>query len=125
MDGKKKYFLTKTNAEVDLADTKKVLMLVDTPDFTDKDPELNPKATVDAAKKLSDDRAAEVRKAVLALATANGVKLDTAQFSSGGVGIAEPAVAKPTSAVEAAKNRRVEFRILKINISPERPDFDY
>jgi ABC-type nitrate/sulfonate/bicarbonate transport system substrate-binding protein len=121
--GKKKYFLTKTDTEIDLTDTKKVLMLIDTPDFTDKDPELNPKATVDAAKALSEGRAAEVRKAVLALASVNGVKLDLNQFQSAGVGIAEPAVAKPSNAAEAARNRRVEFRILRLNA--ERPDFDY
>jgi len=120
------YILAKGATPLKLADTKKVLELIKTPDFTDKDPELNPAVTMGVAQTLSDQRAAEVRKAVLEIAGVNGVKLDSEQFKSEGVGIAEPVIAVPKNAEQAALNRRVEFRILKI--SPEKlskKDFDF
>ena len=121
------YFLVKTGKEIDLADTKKVLELIKTNmDFEDKDPELNPKITLDAAKRLSEDRAASVNKAMMELAKSSSVKLDMNQFKVQGVGIEEPVIGKPKDADEAARNRRVEFRIIRI--SPEKltkPDFDF
>jgi hypothetical protein len=121
-DGWKYY--TRDGKTFDLADTRKVLELIQKGDFTGA--EENPKPTVEAAQKLSEARAHKVLEAVTTLAKARGVKLDTSQLKPQGVGIAEPIIAVPRTPELAAKNRRVEFRILKV--SPERlskKDFDY
>ena len=70
-----------------------------------------------AAQALSDDRAKAFREAVIQFAKSNNFRLDETQFKSVGVGIAEPIIGKPKSEEDASKNRRVEFRILKV--SPE------
>jgi ABC-type nitrate/sulfonate/bicarbonate transport system substrate-binding protein len=113
---------------LDLADTKKVLELIKGgDDFLDKDePDKNPRVTVEAANKLSDQRAKAVRESITELAQTRGVRLSPNQFKSEGVGIAEPVIGKPRNADQAALNRRVEFRIIKI--APERltkKDFDF
>jgi ABC-type nitrate/sulfonate/bicarbonate transport system substrate-binding protein len=125
--GEVKYFLVKTGKPIDLAETKKVMELIDKgEDFIDKeDPDKNPKLTIEAAQKLSELRAKEVRESIIELAKANGVRLVENQFKSEGVGIGEPVIGKPRNPDQAAKNRRVEFRIVRI--SPEKlsqKDFD-
>jgi outer membrane protein OmpA-like peptidoglycan-associated protein len=113
---------------LDLADTKKVLELIrDNDDFIDKDePDRNPRATVEAALKLSEQRARAVREAIEEMARARSIRLSPNQFKSEGVGIAEPVIGKPRNPEQAALNRRVEFRIIRI--APERlsrRDFDF
>ncbi len=41
-----------------------------------------------------------------------------------GMGIAEPLIAKPRNADEAAQNRRVEFRLVKVQAEAT-DDFDF
>jgi outer membrane protein OmpA-like peptidoglycan-associated protein/ABC-type amino acid transport substrate-binding protein len=118
-----KYFLVKENKEIDLNDTKKVLELIEKMDFRDaKD---DPKATVDAAKKLSDKRANFIRDAIVDFAKKKGLPINPSQLKAVGVGVSEPVVPKPKNEDETAKNRRVEFQVLKV--SPElvkKKDFD-
>jgi len=67
----------------------------------------------DGLKKLSADRAEEVRKTVVKYARDNGLVLDEKQFRAQGVGILEP---KDIDYVKRAvdENRRVEFSIIKV-----------
>lgn len=121
--GEYKYFVAKDMSPLDLADTKKVIELIKKENFGGA--EDNPALTMEAGLKLSDARARVIREAVISYAKEKGLKLDESQIKSAGVGIAEPVIAKPKNAEEAAKNRRVEFRILKV--SPElikSKDFD-
>ncbi|HVS36088.1 MAG TPA: ABC transporter substrate-binding protein [Gemmataceae bacterium] len=113
--GNYKYFLVKEGKAIDLADTKDVLRVINSADFSGADQD--PKATVAAAQTLSDDRAKAFREAVIQFAKAKNLRLDESQFKSQGVGIAEPIIGKPKNDEDASKNRRVEFRILKV--SPE------
>jgi ABC-type nitrate/sulfonate/bicarbonate transport system substrate-binding protein len=116
-----KYY--KDGKEFPLADTKKVVEMIKKADFTGL--EENPQPTLQAAQKLSEARAKSVREALIAFAKDKGVSLDASQFRSRGVGIEEPVIPVPKNPDEAAKNRRVEFRILKV--SPEKlsaKDFD-
>jgi hypothetical protein len=125
-DGDKfKYYLVKDGKEIDLTDTKKVLALVETLDFTGADD--NPKATLDAAKKLSEDRANKVREAVIDYAKKKSLNLNASQLKAVGVGVAEPIIAKPKNEDEAALNRRVEFKVLKPSGAEltQKKDFDF
>jgi outer membrane protein OmpA-like peptidoglycan-associated protein len=128
-EGKKgayKYFLIKDGKEIDLTDTKKVLELIDRMDFSKRaEGVADPKEIVEAAKRLSENRANNVRKAIVEYAKVKGLKIDPSQLRAVGVGVSEPVVPKPKNEDEAAKNRRVEFQVLKV--SPElvkKKDFD-
>ncbi len=121
-----KYYLAKDGKEFELSDTKKVLEMIDAMDFSDIAGEDNPKLTVRAAKAVWDMCAKNVREAIIALAKTKGMTLDNSQLRSEGVGIKEPIITVPKNEEQAAKNRRVEFQILKV--SPEqlsKKDFDY
>ena len=86
----------------------------------------NPRETVQAALNLSRARAESVRTAVIDFAAKQGYRLDPSQIQPVGVGIAEPLIAKPTNAQEAAKNRRVEFRLIKVPAEAVKgEDFDF
>ncbi|MFT5130526.1 MAG: outer membrane protein OmpA-like peptidoglycan-associated protein, partial [Rhodothermales bacterium] len=51
---------------------------------------------------------------------------DKSQMQPVGVGIVNPVVAKPTNADEAAVNRRVEFKIVKVSAEAvSKDDFDF
>jgi outer membrane protein OmpA-like peptidoglycan-associated protein len=113
--GNYKYFLVKDGKQLDLADTKKVLDVIAKEDFSGA--EHNPKDTVDAAKSLSEERAKAFKDAIIQYAKSKDLRLDETQFKPVGVGIAEPVIGKPKNEDDAARNRRVEFRILKV--SPE------
>ncbi len=105
----------------DLADTQAVMAEIDKQDkagqFAGVSAADNPSVIAQAAKDLSEKRAKNFQAAILEYATAKNVHLSDSQFKSEGVGIAEPIVAIPRAEADAAKNRRVEFRILKV--SPE------
>ena len=73
---------------------------------------------MEAAQKLSDQRAKNVLAELKRLSEERKQPITEGQFQTMGVGVAEPVAAKPKSVEDAAKNRRVEFRVYKI--SPEK-----
>ena len=119
------YFLN--GQPFDLGDTKAVLAEVDKQDkagtFSGVAPEDNPKVIAQVAKDLAEERAFNFQTAIIAYATAKGVQLDKNQFKSEGVGVAEPIISIPRNETEWAKNRRVEFRILKISTEGQAKDY--
>jgi outer membrane protein OmpA-like peptidoglycan-associated protein len=73
------------------------------------------KESVEALDKLSKDRAAAVRRAVLGYGRSRSLLLDQSQIREAGAGVREPAGAAHTQdPKEWAKNRRVEFSIIKV-----------
>lgn len=69
---------------------------------------------VQGLKKLSDDRAQAALKAVTAYAAQRKLVLEESQMRSVGVGVVEPLVTYGKKPGETARNRRVEFRIIKV-----------
>src|SRR5262245_19432741 len=90
-DGYKYY--TRDGKTFNLNDTKKVLEMIDKEDFSGVDE--SPKATLEAAQKLSDARSKRVLDEMVAYASKNGVKLTVGQFKTEGVGIKEPVIPVP------------------------------
>ena len=123
--GKGKYDYTlKDGTRLDLRDARKVVELIKKDNFGNK----NLDQEVKFLQGLSEKRAAAVRKAVVAFAGTKELRLDESQIRAVGAGMTEPVVALPDPArrEEWTKNRRVEFRIIKV--SPEAiksSDFDY
>ncbi|MBL4845553.1 MAG: hypothetical protein JKY65_08515 [Planctomycetes bacterium] len=64
--------------------------------------------------KLSEKRAKNVRETLIRFAAKKGYRLDPSQIKSVGVGVLEPAVPYPTTNADKAKNRRVEFRLVRV-----------
>lgn len=88
--------------------------------------DVDPRLTIAEARKLSQRRAESVKEAIAQYAKANNLTLDLSQIQPQGVGIREAVVPKPTNAEDAAKNRRVEFVVVRVSseaVAPE--DFDY
>ena len=118
--GSKWYFNGKP---LDLSQTDNIVSLVKSGQIIDE--EFNPLQTMQAALNLSLDRAKRVKNIIIALAEREGIILDTTQLQPVGVGITEPVVPVPTSEEEAAPNRRVEFRIVKVpSEATKKSDFD-
>jgi ABC-type nitrate/sulfonate/bicarbonate transport system substrate-binding protein len=69
---------------------------------------------IDDLQKLSEQRAAAVRQAVLTYAANHGYRVEQKQMRSVGVGGVEPVVMFPPNDAEGQKNRRVEFRIIAL-----------
>jgi ABC-type nitrate/sulfonate/bicarbonate transport system substrate-binding protein len=70
--------------------------------------------SVQGLQKLSDERAQAVRDTIIKFAQGKGLVLDQSQMRSQGVGVREPIFAYPRTDEESAKNRRVEFSIIKV-----------
>jgi outer membrane protein OmpA-like peptidoglycan-associated protein len=107
---------------LDLNSAKQVLALANQPniDNTREDPDpakraVSPSRIAEAATALSRDRAQQVRNALIAYASKKGSKLDESQIQVVGAGANDPFIVKPRSADEAAKNRRVEFSIVRVS----------
>lgn len=105
---------------LDLSQTETVAQYIESGMFGAK-----PKATMDRAMNLSKERAEKVREVIVDFAGRQGKKLDPNQLQPEGRGIREPLISKPTGPDEAAENRRVEFRILRVSAETvEKSEFD-
>ncbi|MFN0058185.1 MAG: ABC transporter substrate-binding protein [Planctomycetota bacterium] len=109
---------------LDLADTKTILKLIDSGAFdgaTD-----DPRATAYAALNLSFKRSEAVRDAIVKYAKSKAVLLDASQIQPVGVGVTEPVISRPLNEQEAAANRRVEFRLIRVAAETlQKSDFDF
>ena len=106
-----RYFLA-DGTPLDISKTKQVLDAIQTGNFSGASP--NPVETMQAALTLSQNRANQVRQAVVNYAQTNGLKLDVSQIQASGVGVREPIIPKPANKSQAAENMRVEFRLLRV-----------
>jgi ABC-type nitrate/sulfonate/bicarbonate transport system substrate-binding protein len=117
-------FFTKDGTKLDLNNTRKVVELIEKEDFGGT--ELDPKQTVKALLRLSEERAESVRQALMEYAAAHKIVLDKNQIRSTGVGILEPIVPQPRTDEQMGRNRRVEFRIIRVPAEAQSArDFDY
>ena len=109
-----------------LADTSELIRLIQQKKFDDGSDFDGPYQIMRAGLKLSEQRGEAVKQAILAYASRKSVRIEAEQIIPVGVGIKEPVIAKPTNSVEAAKNRRVEFALIKISSeSVAEADFDF
>jgi outer membrane protein OmpA-like peptidoglycan-associated protein len=118
------YVYTLEGKPFDLENTAEVLKAIEAGKVTKGTD--NPMAILKALRKLSQERADNVRSAIISFAKANGVTVDPSQIQSVGLGPREPEVAKPTNAEGMKKNMRVEFRLVKVSAeSINVGDFDF
>jgi outer membrane protein OmpA-like peptidoglycan-associated protein len=88
--------------------------------------DLMPAELVAAALNLSKARADAVRDAIIKFAEGKEMKVDKSQIQAVGAGIREPFIVKPNNKEEAAKNRRVEFRLIRVSLEAVKDsDFNY
>jgi len=109
------YSYTMKGRPLDLKSGRQILELVNDPSFNSLGEGNNPQEIAQAARDLSLSRAEAVRNALLAYARKKKAALDPTQLQIDGVGAREPFITKPRSAEEAAKNRRVEFAIVRVS----------
>ena len=120
--GNFRYFLR--GRQLDLTQTDQIIKLVQTGAFEGK--AYRPRQVLQAALNLSQSRAEAVKNSVVAFASQQGVNLDAKQIQPVGAGVAEPIVPRPTTREEAAENRRVEFRIVRVPAEAlNESDFDF
>lgn len=105
----------------DLANTQAVIKEIKAGTFGAR-----PKATYEGLIKLSQRRAANVKKALLEYARMHNMTFDDSQFQPVGVGAREPKAPMPHSRAEMQKNMRVEFRLVRVPAEAlKESDFDY
>lgn len=110
---------------LELSDTNRLVKAIEAGDF-DGVNDHNPRQTMQAALNLSRKRAEAVKDSVIAYAKGKGIAVDLSQIQPQGVGIAEPFIAKPSSAAEAQQNMRVEFRLVRVSAEvTQETDFDF
>lgn len=86
----------------------------------------DPRMTLQATMNLSRLRAEAVRDAVVEFASGQGFRLDKSQIQPVGVGASDPVVAVPRTEEDQRRNRRVEFRVVRVPAESVKPgDFDY
>lgn len=121
--GNRSYWL-QTGAKLDLNQTDQIMELIQTGKFETRDH--RPREVIQAALNLSKKRADAVKESIAKYAQSKGIELDESQIKPVGAGISDPVVARPLNAEQAAANRRVEFRIVRVPaeaVSAE--DFDF
>lgn len=121
---------------LDLANTAAIIQAIQTENLSgqkrkDRDGNIvevpDPKDTVAAALKLSQERANEVKKQIEKFAVDNNFQIDMAQSLSQGIGIAQPVNARPRDLRQAKENMRVVFRVVRVKaeaVSAEDFNFD-
>ena len=109
-----------------LEDTSELIRLIQQKKIDDGSDFDGPYQIMRAGLKLSEQRGEAVKQAILAYANRLNARIEAEQIVPVGVGIKEPVIAKPTNPAEAAKNRRVEFALIKISSeSVAEADFDF
>ena len=109
-----------------LEDTANLIRLVQQKKFDDGSDFEGPYQIMRSALKLSEQRAGAVKQEIVAYARRKNLRIEAEQIVPVGVGIKEPLIAKPTNPAQAAKNRRVEFALIKISSEAVlAADFDF
>jgi ABC-type nitrate/sulfonate/bicarbonate transport system substrate-binding protein/outer membrane protein OmpA-like peptidoglycan-associated protein len=86
----------------------------------------DPRKTMQRALNLSRERAFAVRASLLEHAQSKRIRVDESQIQGQGVGVREPLVGRPRAPEEAAVNRRVEFRLVRVSAEAmTASDFDF
>ncbi|MFA4845915.1 MAG: ABC transporter substrate-binding protein [Patescibacteria group bacterium] len=111
------YSYSMNGEPLDLKNAKKLMDLVHMPTFNEgQEQGTSPAEIAKAAQDFSLDRAEAVRASLLAYASnIPGANLDPTQIQVKGEGVTKPFILKPRSEAEAAKNRRVEFSIIRVS----------
>ena len=119
----RRYFL-KNGAQLDLTKTEIIEKLIATKAFESRDHK--PTQIVAAALRLSKSRADAVKKSLVSFAEKEKVTFDASQIQPVGAGISDPVIPRPINNAQAAENRRVEFRIVRVPAEALAPsDFDF
>jgi outer membrane protein OmpA-like peptidoglycan-associated protein len=121
--GQYQYYLK--GKKLDFQQTRSLLQHIEAGSF-DGSNEYRPREIMTAAKNLSLKRAKAVKDSVLQFAKKMGIHFDETQIQPTGSGISNPVIPKPGNAGEAAVNRRVEFRLVKVSAETlNESDFDF
>jgi ABC-type nitrate/sulfonate/bicarbonate transport system substrate-binding protein len=106
-------FLLKDGTKLDLNDVKKIVEIINKEQLRALDGR-DLQQLVKDLQTLSEGRAEKVRDAVVNYATSRNYRLDKSQIKAVGAGGLEPVVAQAQTDEDLKKNRRVEFRIIKV-----------
>lgn len=121
--GNRRYFL-RNGAQLDLTDTATITKLIQTKQFETQ--KHKPQQVVQAALRLSKSRADAVKASLVKFAKDLKVTFDDSQIQPVGAGISDPVIPRPINNEQAAENRRVEFRIVRVPAEALAPaDFDF
>ena len=121
--GNRRYYL-RNGAKLDLTQTDTVVRLINSGQF--ETAQHRPQQTMQAALNLSKARADAVKKTIVDYAKSLNVPLDATQIQPVGAGISDPIVPRPINNEQAAENRRVEFRIVRVPAEAlSADDFDF
>lgn len=119
--GSYQYFLN--GQPLDLAATPKLVQAIEGGTL-DRSGDL--RAILAKARDLSRERGDAVRASLETYAKRKGATLKTGQFQVIGMGVGEPLIPVPRSDADAAQNRRVEFRLVRVSAEAASPaQFDY
>ena len=111
-----KDFALKTAAgwkPLDLTQTENLVAMIKAGELEGVAP--SPMARMQAALTLSDTRAKKVQEGIIAYAKQEKISMNPNQIQAVGVGILDPVVAKPTTKIDRAMNRRVEVSVVKVS----------
>jgi len=121
--GNRRYYLS-NGSKLDLTQTETITKLIQTGQFETS--KYRPRQTMQAALNLSKARAEAVKEAIVNFAKSQGVTMDVSQIQPVGAGISDPVIPRPVNNEQAAENRRVEFRIVRVPAEAlTAEDFDF
>jgi outer membrane protein OmpA-like peptidoglycan-associated protein len=122
--GNYEYFMN--GKSFSLENTENLIRLIQQKKFGDASDFEGPYQIMRAGLKLSEQRGETVKQAIVVYARKKNVRIEPEQIVPVGVGIREPLIAKPSNPAEAAKNRRVEFALIKVSAEAVvATDFDF
>lgn len=109
---------------LDLSQTEAIVRHVESGAFAGG--KLDPSQTLQAARNLSQQRAEEVRRTIIAYARQEDLRLNETALQAVGEGIGDPVIPKPRNSAEARENMRVEFRLLRVTAeASQASEFDF
>ena len=109
-----------------LKDTRTLVKLIQQQKFDEGSNLEDPYQIMDAGLQLSEQRAEVVKQSIITYAHERNIRLEAEQIVPVGLGVKEPVIAKPTNPTQAAKNRRVEFALVKVSSEVVvHSDFDF